>query len=116
VVSNSNGSDTATKVDYITVNAPVSVTSINANTMQAGTTINVTITGSSFAGGASVSFENGQGPAPEVSNILFVDDTTLTADITAKSGGPPRDHVWDVRVTNPNGSTAVLAGGFTVVP
>ncbi len=83
--------------------------------MQAGTTIDVTISGSGFVDGADVTFENGSGPAPSVS-IIAVDASTITATVTAKSGGPPRNRVWDVRVTNPGGSSGVLAGGFTVTP
>jgi hypothetical protein len=76
----------------------------------------VTITGTGFAPGATVTFENGNGPSPTVSNITIVNSTTITALVTVKNGGPPRDRVWDVRVTNPGGATAVLAGGFTVTP
>jgi hypothetical protein len=45
-----------------------------------------------------------------------VNGTTITAILTAKSGGPRRDRVWDVRVTNPDGGSSVLAGGLTVTP
>jgi PKD repeat protein len=93
----------------------VSVTGIDPSSMQAGTTIDVTISGTGFVDGADVTFENGSGPAPTASNVV-VDANNLTATVTAKSGGPPRDRVWDVRVTNPDGSTGVLAGGFTVKP
>lgn len=94
----------------------VSVTSIEPATMQAGTTIGVTITGSGFAAGAEVTFANGNGPAPIASNVLVSDPNTIIATVTAKSGGPPRNRVWDVRVTNPDGSSGVLPGGFTVTP
>ena len=94
----------------------VTVTSIEPNTMPAATTEDVTITGSGFVTGAEVTFEDGQGPAPTASNIVVVDGNTITATITAKSGGPPRDRVWDVRVTNPDGSSGVLVDGFTVTP
>jgi len=102
----------------ITVTAPpISVEDIQPNTMQAGTTINVTISGLSFVAGANVTFENGSGPAPASANIVVAaDGKSLTASITAKSGGPPRDRVWNVRVTNPDGSSAVLAAGFTLTP
>ena len=93
------------------------VTGIQPNSMAAGTTTGVTITGVSFAPGASVLLENGSGPAPAVSNIVVAaDGNSLTATFTAKSGGPPRNRIWDVRVTNPDGSSGVLAGGFTVTP
>ncbi|MGD8585295.1 MAG: Ig-like domain-containing protein, partial [Chloroflexota bacterium] len=92
----------------------VTVTSISPDTLTAGGSVNGTITGSGFMDGASVSFENGTGPAPAASAVTFVDSGTLTATITAKGGGPRGSHVWDVRVTNPDGSTGVLPGGFTV--
>jgi hypothetical protein len=110
--SNDSRSTTVSVVEE----AAVTVTGIDPNTMQAGTTVDVTITGSGFVVGAEVTFENGQGPAPTVSNIVVVDANTITATVTAKSGGPPRDRVWDVRVTNPDGSSGVLIDGFTVTP
>jgi VCBS repeat-containing protein len=97
--------------------APISVTSIQPNTLPAGSTINVTITGSSFDTGVAVTFENGNGPAPTAADIVVAaDGESLTATITAKSGGPPRDRVWDLRLTNPDSSSAVLIAGFIVTP
>lgn len=96
--------------------AGVTVTSIDPNTMQAGSTIDVTITGSGFAAGASVTFEDGSGPAPQASKVVFADASSITATVTAKSGGPPRNRVWDVRVTNPDGSSGLLVDGLTVTP
>lgn len=103
----------------VAVNEPAGeliVTSIEPNNMQAATTIGVTISGSGFVDGAEVTFENGAGPAPTASNIAVKDASTITATVTAKSGGPPRNRKWDVRVTNPDDSSGVLVGGFTVVP
>jgi hypothetical protein len=94
----------------------VSVTGITPDSMQAGTTIDVTLTGAGFAPGASVAFENGQGPTPSASDVLVLDSNTISASVTAGSGGPPRDRVWDVRVTNPDDATGVLTGGFTITP
>lgn len=111
-----------TASDYISVtvdNEPatgIEVTSIEPNTMEAGTTKDVTIKGSGFVAGASITFENGIGPAPTASNVVIVDGYTITATVTAKSGGPPRPRVWDVRVTSPDGSSGVLGDGFTVTP
>ena len=74
-----------------------------------------TIIGSGFAAGAGVSFENGSGPALAVSNVdVAPDGMSLTATLTAKSGGSPRNRVWDVRVTNPDSSSGMLVDGFTV--
>ena len=94
----------------------ITVTNIHLNAMQAGTTIDVTISGSGFASGADVTFENGAGPAPTASNIVVDGANTITAMVTARSGGPPRKRVWDLRVTNPDGASGVLVDGFTVDP
>jgi hypothetical protein len=45
-----------------------------------------------------------------------VDSNTISVTLTAKSGGPPRARIWDVRVTNPDGSSGVLLDGFVVMP
>jgi PKD repeat protein len=113
-----NDNATGTVAQTVTVSAPsagVNVESIDPNTMASGDTINVTITGTGFANGASVTFENGSGPAPAAS-ITAIDSTTISASVSSKSGGPRRDRVWDVRVTNPDGSAGVLPGGFIVTP
>ena len=91
----------------------VTVSSILPPTTQAGTTIPVTIIGSGFVLGASVSFENGSGPAP-TANVVSVDANTIMATVTVKGGGPRGDRVWDVRVTNLDNSSGALVRGFTV--
>ncbi|KKK98325.1 hypothetical protein LCGC14_2643890, partial [marine sediment metagenome] len=67
----------------------VSVATIVPDSMTAGTWINVTITGSGFQSGATVTFLNGSGPAPaaEVTNVS-PDGLTIGATITAPGGGP----------------------------
>jgi Lysyl oxidase len=90
----------------------VAVSSITPNTAPQGSITPVTITGSNFAAGMGVSFENGSGARPVASNVTVVDSTTITAMITVKTGGGPRsDRVWDVRV-----GSDVLPNGFTVQP
>ena len=96
--------------------AGVTVNGITPNSMPAGTSVEVPVTGSGFEANADLSFQNGSGPAPTGADIVVVDVDTITATITSKSGGPPVDRVWDVRVTNPDGSSGVLVGGFTVTP
>ena len=102
-----------------TVTAPVVgvvVTSISPTSMTAGPSVVVTIAGSGFAAGARVTFENGSGQQPTATVTAVTSTTTISATVTAKSGGPRRPRIWDVRVTNPDGSTGVLAGAFTVNP
>jgi hypothetical protein len=95
--------------------AGVTVSSIWPDWMSAGTTIDVSITGTGFQAGATVTFENGSGPAP-TADVTYVwpDGLTIEATVTAPGGGPPGERVWDVRVTNPDTSTGVLIDGFTV--
>ncbi len=94
--------------------AGVSVTSIVPNTMSAGTSIGVTISGSGFAAGAVVTFEAGPGSTPTASSILMVDASTITAMVTVGTKGPKRCRVFDVRVTNADSSASVLVDGFGV--
>jgi hypothetical protein len=52
--------------------------------------IHFSLTGSSIAAGANVTFESGSGPAPAAADIVVAPDgKSLAASITAKSGGPP---------------------------
>ncbi len=99
-----------------TAGAEVTVTSfLPASAPNANDSFAVTITGSGFASGASVTFLNGSGPAP-VASVNTVSDTTIAATLTTKKGGKPVERKWDVRVTNPGGSLGVLAEGFTITP
>jgi lysyl oxidase len=85
------------------------VSSIAPSSALRGSLATVTITGSGFATGMLVSFENGSGPRPTASNVTVVDAHTITANVTVAKGGGGRDRVWDVRV-----GSGVLLRGFTV--
>ena len=105
VVTNSNNLS-GTLANGYTYNAPstaVTITSIapNSGTTSGGT--GVTIAGSNFAAGATVSF--GGVPA---TNVNVVSPTSITATTPAHEFG-----AVNVVVTNPNNQTATLNGGFT---
>ncbi|MCD6415570.1 MAG: hypothetical protein J7M08_02590 [Planctomycetes bacterium] len=108
------GNNSKSRVISVTEEAAISVTAIDPNTTRAGATINVTVTGSGFASGAELRFENGDGSSPKASNVAIVDSATITATVSVKRGGPRRNRVWDVVVTNPDGSSGILPDGFTV--
>lgn len=75
----------------------------------------MTVTGSGFDPGATVTFENGTtGPPPEIADVVVVDAGIVTVTVTTKTGGPKRDRLWDVRVSNPDGSSGVLEGRLTI--
>jgi hypothetical protein len=92
------------------VGGEVVVAAISPTSGKIGSTVPVVIAGSGFAAGMGVSFEGGSGPPPTVSNVVYVDATTIQATVTVKKGKPGKDPVWDVRV-----GSAVLFGAFTVV-
>ena len=116
-VSDGTASSTSsTSASVIEQPVGVTVTSIAPDSVVEGNSVAVVITGSGFQDGAAVSLEGGSGPTPEVLDVVVVDSTTITATIQTKNAGPPKARYWDVRVTNPDGGTGVLAGGFTVIP
>jgi Lysyl oxidase len=91
-------------------NGAVAVASIAPNTGTVGTTEQITIKGSGFAQGMSVSFANGSGPAPTAKNVVVsADGTTIQATVAIKKGKPGKNPVWDVIV-----GAGTLFNGFTV--
>ncbi len=109
-------STSTTTADVTDQPVGVTVTDITPNSVIEGSSVDVTISGSGFQTGATVSLEGGSGPTPAVLNVVVVDSSTITATIQTKSAGPPKNRYWDVRVTNPDSGTGVLAGGFIVIP
>jgi hypothetical protein len=87
----------------------LSITKIEPTTIYAGTTIEVTITGTDFYPGIAVGFENGSRPSPVASNINVLNSTTIKATVNVKANGRGPDYVWDLRV-----GSVVLPNAFTV--
>jgi hypothetical protein len=87
----------------------LSITKIEPTAIYAGTTIEVTVTGTNFYPGIAVGFENGSKPSPVASNINVLNSTTIKATVNVKGSGRGPDYVWDVRV-----GSAVLPDAFTV--
>jgi hypothetical protein len=108
-----DGTIAVTQTATVSVTEPLNVDAFS-EILPVNSSINVIITGSGFAAGVSVTLENGSGPAPTVSNVVWLSATSITATFTAKAGGPRRDRLWDVRVTNPDGTSVVVPGGLTV--
>lgn len=75
----------------------VTVLSMTPNTIKQGTSMNVTISGSGFAAGMAVGFENGSGSAPSI-RVTSVTATTIEAVVTVKKGGGKGERYWDLRV------------------
>src|SRR5437879_11025090 len=91
-------------------NTAVTVSAVTPNQGTMGTTVAVTIDGSGFVNGATVS----AGAGITVSNVVFVSSDRLTASFAIAGGATsgPRD----VTVTNPDNGGGTLTNGFTVNP
>ena len=105
----------------ITVNPPpivtVSVTGINPNVVRQNSGVQAfVITGTGFANGASVTFVNGGGTVPRVMNVTWNSSTQLTANVQIGADRRHRTRVWDVRVTNPDGTSGVGVKLLTITP
>jgi hypothetical protein len=88
----------------------VSITGILPNSVRAGSSTPVVISGSGFTSDMNVSFENGSGKKPVVSAVNVLNPNEITATVTVPNGGPSSDPVWDLRV-----GPAVKPDAFTVV-
>jgi hypothetical protein len=105
VVTNSNNLS-GTLANGYTYTPPSTVLTITSISPNSGTTsggTQVTITGTNFATGATVSFDG-----TPATNVNVVSPTSITATTPAHEFGPV-----NVVVTNPNTQTATLNGGFT---
>jgi hypothetical protein len=114
-----NNAQATLTVNVIDAGNPLTVTSVSPNPVmvaQLKSGLSLTISGSGFEAGASVTFLNGSGPAPNAANSFLIDSNTLTADVTGKSGGPPQPRFWDVRVTNPSGVSSVCSACLELNP
>jgi len=97
--------------------APLSVGSLQPNVVARNAGIvTFIVTGTGFAPGITVAFQGGDGPAPRVRQVTRDSSTRLSATVELRSGGPARDRLWDLRVTNPDGSTSVRADVLRITP
>lgn len=91
----------------------LSLASITPNNVPANAVVNVTLSGTGFANGALVSFEGAQGLAPEVTALEVVNANTIVITLNTVTAGSPT-LAWDVRVTNPDNTSAILPDALTV--
>ena len=54
--------------------------------------------------------------ASEVVSVQVVDSTTITAIVNVKGDTAFGAQAWDVRVTKPDTTSAVMQDAFTVIP
>jgi hypothetical protein len=94
---------------------PLTLTGILPATMPAGGTVTVTVSGSGFQTGMSLTFASGSGGTPVAGNVVVLNASTLSATVSVNRSGRRGIRTWDVVVTRPDGQAATLVGGFTVV-
>lgn len=102
-VTSTDGTTSTAPSAFTYTTSPPAISSVSPNSGDAAGGTAVTITGSNFASGAAVSF--GGSPA---ANVSFVSSTQLKSITPAHASGSVT-----VVVTNPDGTNAALAGGFT---
>ncbi|HXD10541.1 MAG TPA: hypothetical protein VN653_10800 [Anaerolineales bacterium] len=107
---------TSTQIVTTTPTPQLTIQLISPNVVQINSNITANIVGSGFQSGAIVTFEGGQGLPPEVLAVQVVDSTTITLTVNTQNPGVLSLQVWDVRITNPDNSTAILPDAFTVIP
>jgi hypothetical protein len=103
-------SDGTTATASTTVPPNVTISSVAPTQGTPGAAVPVTITGTGFAAGATVSLS---GTGITVSNVSVGSATQLTATLTIASGTALGAR--DVTVTTAGGGASTLPGGFTVV-
>lgn len=110
------GGATSSDAITLTVNAAgLNIDNVDPSVMGAPDTKAVTISGSGFQPGVSVSLEGGSGPAPQVT-INSSSSNSISCTFTTSSSGPRKARAWKVRVTNPDGGTVLWGGDFIVDP
>jgi hypothetical protein len=101
-------SDGTVAAGSVTIPAVPTVTGVTPTGGEQGAVVPVTVTGTNFQSGATLSV----GAGVTVSGVTVPSGTQLTATLTIAGGAAvgPRDVV----VTNPNGASGIRTGGFTV--
>jgi hypothetical protein len=104
-VTNANGQSGTLTGGYTYLNPPPTVSSVSPNqgTTNGGTSVGISGTG--FLAGATVTFGG-----TAATNIAIVSSTSITATTPAHSAGTA-----DITVTNTDGQTGTLAGGYSYV-
>ena len=105
----------AASTSAVTATPLVIIMSISPASVRTNDVVTVTIKGAGFVDGAVVGFEGLHESRPQVTGVKVVDSSTIVAQVDAADDAHDTD-VWDVRVTNPDGTTARLVSAFTVVP
>ena len=91
------------------------IQSVTPASVKANSTETLVIKGSGLQSGATVSFEGLTQAAPQINSVQVMDLTTMNVNITV-ADNIQQPEVWNLRVTNPDGTTALVIGALTITP
>lgn len=111
-----NDSDGMTLTVADAPSSSMTIASIMPRTVRSAMPGSIVIRGAGFVDGAKVSFEGGEGPPPTATSIRVISPNSMMARVTVAEDVLSIPSVWDVRVTNPDGTSAVLREGLAVQP
>ncbi len=114
-VNDGKGGTSTTATQSVTVNPPappstLAITSVSPSVGKRGTTLTVTVTGTGFLPGATVSFSG----AGITTSTTYNNSTRLTVSATISASA--LTNTRSVIVVNPGGSTASKALAFAILP
>ena len=105
--------ESATLVGGFTIRMPpVTVLSITPNTGLRGSTVPVTIGGTEFAAGATVTLTKSGQPDIVATSVVVVSPATITCSLELPATAAPG--AWNVVVAIPDGRSGTLVNGFTI--
>jgi len=111
---NAHGSDTVTKVGYVTVTElqPPTVTAIIPDSGESGTIVSITnLAGTDFQNGATVKLTKSGETDIHATGVTFVSSTQITCSFNLAGAVTGQ---WNIIVTNPDTQSGTLSNGFEV--
>jgi hypothetical protein len=114
-VSDGRGGVNTTIAQSVTINAPTATSSLTVDAVspssgRRGTTVNIVVTGSGFAPGATVAISGGG----VSTSVTYVNGNRLNVRVTIP--GSAFTTVRNLTVINPGGASVTKTNGFTVNP
>ena len=101
----------------VLVTATPTVGGITPAAVTGGSTVQVTVTGTNFVAGATLTFANGYGATPVASGVTVASNgASLVATVSTTRDSLNRARTWDVIVTNPGNRIGRKNQAFRVNP
>jgi PKD repeat protein len=112
-VTNATGSMSSVSHPITVSTSAPSVISTSPTAGTRGTNFPISIYGTGFVNGATISLKKSGSTDIAVSSVVFGSGTTLTGTLSLPAGSATG--AWNVVVTNPDTKTGTLTNGFTIM-